>query len=58
MVKSHFLHLLLYSSLVAVFFAVLLKSDRRERLKFGGIIWIAMVGGVLALAWLMAPFPS
>jgi hypothetical protein len=56
-VKSHFLHLLLYSSLVAVFFAVLLKNDRREQLKFGGLIWVAMVGGVLALAWLMAPFP-
>lgn len=55
--KSHFLHLLLYSSLVAVFFAVLLKNDRREQLKFGGMIWLAMVGGVLALAWLMAPFP-
>ena len=54
--KSHFLHLLLYSSLVAVFFAVLLKNDRREQLKFGGLIWVAMVGGVLALAWLMAPF--
>ena len=57
MVKSHFLHLLLYSTLVAVFFAVLLKSDRKEQLKFGGIVWIAMVGGVLALAWLMSPFP-
>jgi hypothetical protein len=56
-VKSHFLHLLLYSTLVAVFFAVLLKSDRKEQLKFGGIVWIAMVGGVLALAWLMSPFP-
>jgi len=55
--KSHFLHLLLYSSLVAVFFAMLLKSDRKEQLKFGGLIWIAMVGGVMALAYLMAPFP-
>ena len=55
--KSHFLHLLLYSTLVAVFFAALLKTDRKEQLKFGGLIWIAMVGGVLALAWLMMPFP-
>ncbi len=55
--KSHFLHLMLYSTLVAVFFAALLKSDRKEQLKFGGLIWIAMVGGVLALAWLMSPFP-
>ena len=56
--KSHLFHLILYSTLVAVFFAVLIKSDRRERLKFGGLIWIAMVGGAFALAMLMAPFPG
>lgn len=56
--KSHFFHLLLYSTLVAVFFAVLIKSDRKERLKFGGLIWIAMVGGAFVLAMLMAPFPG
>jgi hypothetical protein len=57
-VSSHFLHLVLYSSIVAIFFAVLLRSRRRERIRLGGIIWIAMVGGTLALAYLMYPFPN
>ena len=55
--RSHLFHLLLFSTIVAVFFAAMLKRDRMEQLKFGGIVWLAMAGGVLALAWLMAPFP-
>jgi hypothetical protein len=55
--KSHFLHLLLYSTLVAVFFAALVRRRPVERLRLGGLIWISMVGGTLALAYLMYPFP-
>ncbi len=55
--RSHLFHLMLFSTIVAVFFAAMLKRDRKEQLKFGGLLWLSMVGGVLALAWLMAPFP-
>ncbi len=55
---SHFLHLVLYSTLVAVFFAALLRRRRAGQLRLGGTIWIAMVGGTLALAYLMYPFPN
>ena len=55
---SHFLHLVLYSTIVAVFFAALLRRRRREQIRLGGIIWVAMVGGTLALAYLMYPFPN
>lgn len=55
--KSHFLHLLLYSFLVSTFFAVLVRDTRRDRLRMGAILWLAMVGGTLALAYLMFPFP-
>ncbi|HKQ59686.1 MAG TPA: hypothetical protein VJS92_00290 [Candidatus Polarisedimenticolaceae bacterium] len=56
--RSHFLHLLLYSTLVALFFAVLLRRTRRDQLRLGGALWLAMVGGALALAYLMYPFPG
>jgi hypothetical protein len=56
-VKSHLFHLLLYATIVAVFFAVLLRIDQRARLKVGAALWLAMVGGALGLAWLMFPFP-
>jgi len=56
-VRSHFGHLVIYSGIVALFFAVLTRRDRREQLKFGGLVWLGMAGGVLLLAYLMLPFP-
>ena len=55
--RSHLLHLLLYSGLVAAFFAVLLRREVREQLKLGAVLWVSMVGGAMALAFLMYPFP-
>jgi len=55
--RSHFLHMLLYSSLVAAFFAILMRQTLRDRLRFGAMIWLAMVGGAIILAYLMYPFP-
>jgi hypothetical protein len=56
--SSHFLHMLLYAFLVSTFFAVLTRHTIRDRLRLGAIIWLAMVGGGLALAFLMYPFPG
>ncbi len=55
--RSHFLHLLLYSAIVATFFSVLLRRERAAQWKLLGTIWVSMVGGTLALAYLMYPFP-
>lgn len=55
--RSHFGHLVLYSGLVAAFFAVLTRRDRRDQVKFAAWVWLAMAGGVVALAYLMLPFP-
>jgi hypothetical protein len=56
-VRSHFGHLVLYSGIVATFFAVLTRREIKQQLKFGGLVWLAMTGGVLILAYLMLPFP-
>ena len=56
--RSHLLHLLLYSTVVAAFFGALSRRAGRERLRFGAVVWVAMVLGTLALAWLMFPFPA
>jgi hypothetical protein len=56
--RSHFLHMLLYSTIVSTFFAMLVRHTRRDRLRFGIGLWLAMVGGALALAYLMYPFPG
>jgi hypothetical protein len=57
-VASHVLHLLLYSAIVATFFAVLTRRERREQIRFGGLVFAGMAGGVLLLAYLMYPFPQ
>lgn len=56
--KSHFLHMLLYSTLVSTFFAVLMRETTRGRLRLGATIWLVMVVGALLLAYLMFPFPG
>ena len=55
--RSHFLHLVLFSAIVSTFFAFLTRSDRRARLRLGLMLAGAMVGLSLALAWIMYPFP-
>lgn len=55
--RSHFLHLLLYSTVVSVFFGTLTRRTRTDRVRMGVTIWAAMVLGTLALAYLMYPFP-
>ena len=44
-------HLVVYSGIIATFFAALTRRDRREQLKFGGLVWLGMAGGVLLLAY-------
>ncbi len=55
--KSHLLHLLLYATLVSAFFGLWLRRGPRAQLQRGAWIWVAMVGGTLALAAAMYPFP-
>lgn len=56
--RSHFLHMLLYSTFVATFMAVLVRRTVRDRVRLAAILWFAMVGGALVLAFIMYPFPD
>lgn len=49
--------MIVYSTLVATFFGVLVRRKPREQLKLAGLIWLSMVGGALLLAFVMFPFP-
>lgn len=55
--QSHFLHMLLYSTLVSTFFAVMFRDSPRDRVRLGATLWLAMVGGAMLLAFIMYPFP-
>jgi len=55
--RSHLLHLLLYSALVSTFMAALIRREPRARVRLGLTLGLGMVGAALALAYLMFPFP-
>lgn len=55
---DHFLIMVVYAVLVSAFFALLWRESARERRRLLGILLVALVGGGLAVAWLMYPFPS
>ncbi len=55
---SHFLLMVVYALLVAVFFAALWRRERKGQIRLFLQIFLGLVLGGLALAWLMYPFPS
>ena len=55
---SHFLLMVTYALLVSLFFAVMQRRDRRAQVRLFLQLFLGMVVGGLALAWLMFPFPS
>jgi hypothetical protein len=55
---SHLINLCLFSALVSIVFAVLLRESTRERVRFGLIAFGGFVGSALVVGWLMYPFPT
>ena len=55
---SHFLLMVTYAALVSIFFAVLWRRLPRQQGKLFAQLFLGMVVGGLALAWLMYFFPS
>jgi uncharacterized membrane protein YfcA len=48
----------LYAFLVSLFFALLWRRTRRDRIRLFLQLFIGLVGGAIVLGWLMFPFPS
>jgi prepilin signal peptidase PulO-like enzyme (type II secretory pathway) len=55
---SHLLVLVLFSALVSTVLALVMRDDRRARLRFGVLAFLAFVVSALAVGWLMYPFPQ
>ena len=55
---SHLLLMSTYAALISVFFAVLWRREPRAQLKLFLQIFLGLVLGGIALAWLMYPFPG
>ncbi len=54
---DHFLLLVLFSFLVSVVFAVLMRDEPREQVKLGLLFLGGFIAAGIALGWLMYPFP-
>ncbi|HEV7514861.1 MAG TPA: hypothetical protein VGR07_01045 [Thermoanaerobaculia bacterium] len=55
---SHFLLMVVYALLVSAFFTALWRRERKEQVKLFLQLFLGMVVGGLAVAWLMYPFPQ
>ena len=58
MIRSHFLNMVVFSALVAVFFAFLTQNGARARMRVILILGGSMVVLSLVLAYVMYPFPT
>ena len=55
---SHFNLMVAYAFLLGAFFAILWRRERRAQVKLFLQLFLGLVVGAIALAWLMYPFPS
>lgn len=58
MLSTHFGLMVSYALVVALFFAGLWRRERKAQIRLFLQIFLGLVGGGLALAYLMYPFPS
>ena len=57
LLRNHIVLMFLYALATALFFALLWKEERRERIRTFLTIFCSLFFGGIALGWLMYPFP-
>lgn len=57
MLRNHIVLMFLYAVATALFFALLWRSERRERIRFFIIVFISLFFGGIALGWAMVLIP-
>ena len=57
MTVSHFFLMVVYALIVSLFFMLLWRRERKERIKLFLQLFLGMVVGGLLVAYLMYPFP-
>lgn len=56
--ESHVVLMFVYALLTGAFFALLWKTETRERLRLFATVFFGLMLGGLAIAWAMYPFPG
>jgi hypothetical protein len=57
LLRNHIVLMFIYAVATGVYFALLWKNSREERIKFFLLIFCSLFFGGIALAWVMYPFP-
>lgn len=57
LLRNHLVLMFLYAAATALFFALLWKPTRRERIRFFVEVFAALFIGGIVLGWAMYPFP-
>ncbi|HEX7151057.1 MAG TPA: hypothetical protein VF618_06180 [Thermoanaerobaculia bacterium] len=57
LLRNHAVLMFLYAIATALFFTLLWKTGRQERIRFFLLVFCSLFFGGLALGWLMFPFP-
>jgi len=55
--RNHMVLMFIYAVLAALFFALLWRDERRERIRLFFVIFCALFFGGIIVGWLMFPFP-
>lgn len=55
--RQHIVLMFLYALSTALFFTLLWKQGRRERIRFFLFVFLSLFFGGIALGWAMYPFP-
>lgn len=57
LLRNHIVLMFLYALATALFFTLLWKSGRTERIRFFLFVFLSLFAGGIVLAWVMFPFP-
>lgn len=55
---SHFMILSIFAAAVSTGFALLMREEPKEQVRFGLVAFVCFVGSAFLIGWLMYPFPS
>ena len=57
LLRTHGVLMFLYAIATALFFTLLWKQGRTERIRFFFFVFLSLFFGGIALGWVMFPFP-
>jgi len=57
-IASHLLALIVFSTLLSLVFAILLREQAKDRVRFALMTFGALVLSAVVVGWLMYPFPN